>query len=240
MPKVDPTTNATVDAIVSDLRDWRVINKSSGVASTHKRAFVLNAFLKAVDDPRLTTPFDPSNTYTKLGARGIEIAMVRFDEALHDPAFNWGSGADAATADEQNLVVELVDMQIEYVEQPQYSEVFGLANYEQAWVDENDNYVGDAMEAPVNVTKPTITGTETVGQVLTANTDANADWTGTPDSFTYRWFRGVTVIADANEATYTLTAADEGKKIRVGVVATNSAGDSTEAKSVQTGAIAAA
>ena len=72
---------------------------------------------------------------------------------------------------------------------------------------------------------PTISGTATVGQVLTAETTGIEDADGlTGVSYTYQWVRvdadGVsneTDITDANAATYTLVAADAGKKIKVKV-----------------------
>ena len=71
---------------------------------------------------------------------------------------------------------------------------------------------------------PSITGTAAVGQDLTATTGTIADADGLPSSFSYQW---VQVDADgtwnpvdipgATDATYTLTDADMGKKIKVRV-----------------------
>ena len=68
---------------------------------------------------------------------------------------------------------------------------------------------------------PAISGTATVGQVLTATTGTIADADGLPTSFTYQWLR-VDADGTSNEAditgeiaaTYTL-ADDDGKKIKV-------------------------
>ena len=72
--------------------------------------------------------------------------------------------------------------------------------------------------------EPTISGTAQVGQDLTATTGTIADADGLPSSFTYKWFR-VDSDGTSNEAeisgeiaaTYTLTTADEGKKVKVKV-----------------------
>jgi hypothetical protein len=71
-----------------------------------------------------------------------------------------------------------------------------------------------------NSVSPSITGTATVGSVLTA---APGTWSPTSDSTTYQWLRGGAVITGATNATYTLVAADAGKNIsvRVTVVKTN-------------------
>ena len=91
-------------------------------------------------------------------------------------------------------------------------------------------------ESPTNTSKPTITGTPTVGERLTA---APGSWTGNP-SYSYLWFRAGNPIAGATSRSYTLTGSDGGKHLRVQVTATNSAGSSTLAYSDSVGPIAAA
>ena len=70
---------------------------------------------------------------------------------------------------------------------------------------------------------PTISGIAQVGQTLTASPDLIADLDGLPSAFTYQWIR---VDADgmsnptnigAGSSTYTLTASEAGKKVRVEV-----------------------
>ena len=81
---------------------------------------------------------------------------------------------------------------------------------------------------------PSITGTATVGQDLTASTTGIDDDDGLPSSFTYQWVRvdadgtsNPVDITDATAATYTLTDDDAGKKIKVKVSFTDNL-DSTE------------
>ncbi len=79
---------------------------------------------------------------------------------------------------------------------------------------------------------PAITGTATLGQQLTASTTGISDADGLPSSFSYQWVR---VHADGTSnrvnipgettATYTLTTADVGKKIRVRVSFTDALGN---------------
>ena len=71
---------------------------------------------------------------------------------------------------------------------------------------------------------PTITGTAGVGQVLTASTTSIADADGLPATFSYQWVRvdadgtsNPVDIPGATDASYTLTAADVGKKVKVKV-----------------------
>jgi hypothetical protein len=97
-----------------------------------------------------------------------------------------------------------------------------------------------SQAAPVNTVPPTISGTPTVGQTLTAS---NGTWTNSPTSYAYQWERcngggnNCTSIKNATQQTYTLVAADAGSTIRVRVTATNADG-SASATSAQTVPIA--
>jgi hypothetical protein len=63
---------------------------------------------------------------------------------------------------------------------------------------------------------PMISGTAAVGQTLTAG---NGTWTASPDSYTYQWSRGGTVIPGASSKTYLVDPADSGYPIYVLVTA---------------------
>jgi uncharacterized delta-60 repeat protein len=85
--------------------------------------------------------------------------------------------------------------------------------------------------APTNSSAPTISGTAIEGEELTVNAGA---WSGSPEiQGTYQWRRcdsagaNCTDIAAATATTYTLTAADIGRTIRVRETATNAHGGSS-------------
>jgi uncharacterized repeat protein (TIGR01451 family) len=99
-----------------------------------------------------------------------------------------------------------------------------------------------APAAPSNTVAPTISGTTTVGQVLTAT---GGTWNGTPaPTLAYQWRRcdasggNCIDITGATTSTYTLVSADAGSTIRILVTATNGSG-SANASSVQTAVVAA-
>ena len=117
-------------------------------------------------------------------------------------------------------------------------------------------------EKPAPTAAPTLTvqggGSLTVGRTLAAG---NGEWTNAPTSFKHRWQRcdpgpanclyvfsdGTTsALNDPDQAglrngtTYTTTAADEGKVIRVKVWASNSAGESTTPAQATSATVAAA
>lgn len=78
---------------------------------------------------------------------------------------------------------------------------------------------------PVPTAAPAITGTVTVGQVLTCS---SGTWTGSPTGYTYQWRRRVPgSIPGATTGTYTLAAADSGYNVECYVTATNAAGNTT-------------
>jgi len=78
---------------------------------------------------------------------------------------------------------------------------------------------------PVNVTVPIISGIAHEGETLTVDTGT---WTGTPPLvYKYQWRRcdgACTSITGATDASYTLTAAEVGWRIRIRVYAANAAG----------------
>ena len=92
---------------------------------------------------------------------------------------------------------------------------------------------------PTVSSAPTISGTTTRGQILTASTGT---WANNPTSYSYTWSRATTsagaysTISGATTSTYTLAPADIGNFIKVSVTATNSAGNSTASTSAATAA----
>ncbi len=92
-----------------------------------------------------------------------------------------------------------------------------------------------AASAPTNTAPPTISGTPTVGETLTA---ANGTWTGSP-TFTRQWLANDVPIAGATNTTLSLAAGHEGAQISVRVTGTNSEG-SASATSTKTVAVAPA
>ena len=86
-----------------------------------------------------------------------------------------------------------------------------------------------------NVAVPTVTGTASPAQTLTAST---GDWGGAPSTYTYQWSRcdsTATTCADipgATSASYVVAAEDTGSVLRTTVVAGNSVGSATATSAV--------
>lgn len=89
---------------------------------------------------------------------------------------------------------------------------------------------------PVNTVAPTISGTATVGETLTATTGT---WTGSPTSYAYTWKRNGTVIGFQTGNTCMVPPNAAGQTITVEVTATDGGG-STTASSTATASVARA
>jgi hypothetical protein len=94
-----------------------------------------------------------------------------------------------------------------------------------------------SQAAPINTALPTITGTPTAGQTLTAT---QGTWSNSPASFAFQWVRcpasggnptgsDCAAIGGATTTSYVLAAADVGSRLRVRVTATNPDGSATAA-----------
>lgn len=94
-----------------------------------------------------------------------------------------------------------------------------------------------ADAAPVNTSLPVIGGVLEAGQTLTATPGSWTDNGATISSYWYQWMLcqdECTAIENANSPTYTITDADNGEQLAVGVIAYDSAGNFTSVISSQT------
>lgn len=93
------------------------------------------------------------------------------------------------------------------------------------WTTDPIGPISPALEAPVNVVPPSVTGNTVSGSVLTC---VGGTWTGYPTVIpSYQWKRDGSTILGASSNTYLLTATDETHTIKCTVTGTNSQGSST-------------
>jgi len=102
-------------------------------------------------------------------------------------------------------------------------------------------------QTPVRVADPVVTGTARVGSTLVAT---QGQWSNSPTQFRFQWVRCPTsggnptgsdcaTIGGATNQAYVLVAADQGRRMRVRVTASNAAGSATSASNA-TGVVQAA
>ncbi|KAA0675608.1 hypothetical protein, partial [Roseomonas genomospecies 6] len=102
-------------------------------------------------------------------------------------------------------------------------------------------YTAIANSAPTNSVAPTVSGTATVGNVLSTTNGSWSDVDGDNRSYSYQWYRaddtagsGDTAISNATSASYTLTTSDAHKYLRVVVTANDGKGGTPTATSAYT------
>ena len=109
----------------------------------------------------------------------------------------------------------------------------------------NSNAVGLVLEpgVPVNTVAPAVTGTTTVGQVLTSTAGTFTNFSGSVHTTAYQWQRDAfgnssySNISSATSSTYTLVDADDACNIRCVVTATNDVGSSSGTNSNVVGTV---
>ena len=114
-----------------------------------------------------------------------------------------------------------------------------------AWSSTGSGITHGNMDNMPATGQPTLSGTARVGETLTVDTSGIMDPDGlTNVTYTYQWVRvdgsDETDITGATTSTYTLTPADEGKKIKVRVRFTDDGGTVETVESGLTGVVAAA
>ena len=107
----------------------------------------------------------------------------------------------------------------------------GAINNDIGWGDSQlrswsgDTDIDGGTGIPVNTVAPVISGTTTLGSVLTTT---NGTWTAKPSAtFTYQWKRNGSNIIGATNSTYTLVVADSAANITCEVTATNDFGSAS-------------
>jgi hypothetical protein len=114
----------------------------------------------------------------------------------------------------------------------------GIARWTTAFTPPTDEYT--TVPPPTNTATPVITGTPTVGQILSTD---DGTWFGTPTGFAYQWQRDnlgagtYSNITNATATSYTIVDADDACRIRCEVTASNDGGAGIPADSNAVGPV---
>ena len=128
-------------------------------------------------------------------------------------AFRWlrdGSTISGATA--STYVVTAGDLGTELACRVTASNALGSA------VATSDPVFAGEPVAPVNTTRPVISGTPEVGRTLTCS---SGTWTGAP-TYSFLWLRGGVIVGNA--PSYLVASADAGRTLTCTVLASTAAG----------------
>ena len=156
------------------------------------------------------------------GSPPLLLNAVRY-RILHET--DW-TNVDVGTTPVTHAVITNLQANTSYEVQVQVTNAIGAS----LWV--NGIRLFKVRTNPAATGAPAISGTAKVGQQLTASTTGISDADGLPSSFSYQWVRvhadgtsNPVNILGATTATYTLTTADVGKKIKVRVSFTDALGN---------------
>lgn len=102
----------------------------------------------------------------------------------------------------------------------------------------NSAWTAITNSAPLNSVAPSVSGTASVGNALSSTNGSWTDADGDSRTYSYQWYRAddasgtnAVAISSANTSSYTLTASDAGKYVRVVVTADDANGGSVTANS---------
>ncbi len=191
---------------------------------------------------------DDAIALVKDNAGTLEIIDI-IGDPLNRPTDGWDvAGTTAATKD--HTLIRKTTVTTGNID---WSASAGTSTSNSEWEVQAQNYwdnMGLYGESQSSNTAPvaavTITGTTTVGELLTADTSTSSDADGDTLTFTYQWYRAddssgtnEIMISGATASTYTLTTNDQDKYITVKVIANDGTEDSTEATASYTTQVAA-
>jgi hypothetical protein len=185
-----------------------------------------------VNDAPLGAP-TVSGTVTEDQTLTADTSAITDADGLGAFGYQWlrnGAAIGGATASTYTLGDAEVGAQISV--QVSYTDARGTA---ESVTSAQTAAVANVNDAPAGV--PTITGTVTEDQLLTADTSAITDADGL-GAFGFQWLRNGAAIVGASASTYTLGDADVGAQISVQVSYTDAHGAAESATSAQTAAVA--
>ena len=162
---------------------------------------------------------------------GTDYAVIKFvSESDGDLIFKLDTGATAATQG-LTLVIDAEEFVLKAADRINNSKTqWKWNNSGLSWTDGTDVAVSLVVTDAPATGQPTISGAAQVSKTLTAATDDIEEPDGLPTTptFTYQWMRvdgfTDTDVPGATSETYTLTASDLGKQIKVKVSFTDARG----------------
>jgi hypothetical protein len=173
-----------------------------------------------------------TGTATEDQSLTADVSGISDADGLGAFTYQWlRNGATIAGATNSSCTLGDADVDTQISVQVRYTDSHGTS---ECLTSAQTGAVANVNDAPVGV--PTIPGTATEDQVLTADTTGISDGDGL-GALSYQWLRDGSDIAGATGSTYTLSDADVGAQISVVVSYTDGHGTSESLTSAQTAAV---
>ena len=200
-----------------------------------------------VTEPAENTPATGEPTITGTTQVGetltVDTSAIADEDGLDDVSYSYQWISNDGTTDTG------IEDATDSAYTPPVSDVGKTIKVRVTFTDDADNEETLTSEATVEVAAasnrdatgaPTISGTPQVRETLTADTADIADEDGlTNVAYRYQWIAGGSDINGATSSTYTLTASEQGKTIKVRVSFTDDADHEETLTSAATGVVAA-
>jgi hypothetical protein len=210
----------------------------------------LGAAQRGASQPRILLS---GSSIAENSANGTVVGTATAYGTTGTPTWSLSADPDSKFTIDASTGVVTNDAAVDYETATSHSITISVSGTSPVLPDRTFNItVTDVSVTLANTVAPAVTGTEEVGQTLSCSTGT---WTNSPSSYTYQWFRAITLggsivtsgglftgnaIGSATSATYLLDALDEGEFIYCEVTAHKAEAANVMAQSNATGAIAAA
>lgn len=226
VPTYTPTTNVTTaTSLSSSYGAWS--NAPSGTGGGSE-------FWRICDsDPSLLTATDGTDVPANLHCHTLYTSWSSPSE-FTGTGLSFGS---ISALDSPTNTITTESLVGKYIARISIVKLYASPNTLYGWAFSTASLIGGAPPSNGNP-GPTITGTASVGSVLTAT---SGTWNGTPTSYRYQWVNKTlsngmcgwssTDISGATASTYTVQSSDAGKCINVMVWASNANGESANSNS---------
>lgn len=228
---IDPGTYYVRFTSTANVTEWSgdqpSFSTASAVSVTSGNATTVSAVLTKNSEASATVAFTTAPTISGDPIEGLTLTANATVPAGYYPNYQWASGGtDIAGALKSTYVVTSDDAGRTITVKVFLSRI-GYLNTATM----TSAATAAATHAFVTAPVPTITGTPTVTEVLTANTGT---WSPAADTFAYQWYYGGAVIPGATSSTWLVTSTTVGYAITVKVTAYKAGYPSVEKLSAAT------
>jgi hypothetical protein len=204
-------------------------NYKRGAAPTHWRKAVLDLLMAATEDARLTNPYDPLVSYTKVDYRAIDRAVAHIDENMRLYGEEWKTAGSGAVRNRKALaLIQATDIMLGNLLHENFANIFGMAKatYSPRFVDVDSDLIDDTLQSVVPLVAPPAiaNAAPAAGNTLTLLRSTAADFRNAA-SVALQWHKNGSASGQPTTATkVTATPADANSEYSCRVTVTGNNG----------------